>query len=126
MNEFVTVLGAVVPVFAVVGVGFALRKLNWLSEEADQSLLRLTINLLYPCLILDAVSGSPVLRNWSNLTLAPLVGLSTFALGLFLAKFLHRATGLPTMKAGRTFALTTGLYQLRFHSHPAGDAVVRK
>ncbi|MEI2727460.1 MAG: hypothetical protein V9H26_29390 [Verrucomicrobiota bacterium] len=40
MNEFLTVLGAVLPVFGVAGVGLVIRKLNWLTEEADKSLLR--------------------------------------------------------------------------------------
>ena len=53
MNEFLAVLGAVVPVFGIAGVGLAIRKLNWLTEPADQSLLRVNINLLLPCLILD-------------------------------------------------------------------------
>ena len=46
MNEFWTVLGAVLPVFCVVGAGALMRKLEWLTEEADQSLLRIIINVL--------------------------------------------------------------------------------
>jgi hypothetical protein len=54
-SEFLTVLGAVLPVFAIMGTGFLIRRLDWLSEEADRSLLRVTINGLLPCLIIDAV-----------------------------------------------------------------------
>ena len=42
------VLGAVVPLFGIALVGLVIRRLNWLTEEADQSLLRVNINLLYP------------------------------------------------------------------------------
>ena len=38
MNEFQTVLLAVLPVFAITFAGVLMRKLNWLTEESDQSL----------------------------------------------------------------------------------------
>jgi len=73
MIEFNVVLAAVVPVFLITGAGFVLRRLGWLTEEADHSLLRLTINLLLPCLLLDSALGNPALSEWRNLLLAPAV-----------------------------------------------------
>ena len=81
MNEFTTVLGAVLPIFGIAAVGLLIRKLNWLTEQADQSLLRVNINLLLPCLILDAALGNPALSEMRNLLLAPVVGFATMALG---------------------------------------------
>ena len=63
MNEFLTVLTAVLPVFGIMGVGFWLRRMGWLSADADQSLMRLTINLLLPSLIFDSVLGNAALRR---------------------------------------------------------------
>ncbi len=74
MIEFNVVLAAVVPVFLITGAGFVLRRLGWLTEEADHSLLRLTINLLLPCLLLDSALGNPALSEWRNLLLAPQSG----------------------------------------------------
>lgn len=110
MSEFQTVLGAVVPIFVITAVGLLIRKLNWLTEEADQSLLRVNINLLMPCLILDAALGNPALSEPRNLLLAPLVGFATLALGVLLAIASQRLHGLTEPSARRTFAFSVGLY----------------
>ncbi len=108
MNE--TLLSAVVPVFCLALVGLAIRKCNWLTAEADQSLLRVNINLLLPCLILDSTLGNPALGRAGNLLLAPLVGFGTIALGLGLAFALRRLAGPLDERIGRTFAFSTGMY----------------
>jgi len=110
MNEFHAVLSAVLPVFGIVAVGLLMRRLNWLTEEADQSLLRVNINLLLPCLILDAAIGNPALSELRNLALAPLVGFGTITLGMFLALAAKRLHGLTKPCEQRTFAFSVGLY----------------
>lgn len=110
MNEFLTVLGAVLPVFGVAVVGLAIRKLNWLTEEADKSLLRVTVNLLMPCLILDSTLGNPALSQIRNLLLAPLFGFGTVAVGIALALAMRPLPGLKEHSAARTFAVTVGIY----------------
>jgi predicted permease len=110
MSEFLTVLGAVVPVFGIAAVGLVIRKLNWLTEEADQSLLRVNINLLLPCLILDAAIGNPALSRLGNLVLAPVVGFGTMALGVVLALAARPLHGLTERRAERTFAVSVGMY----------------
>ena len=110
MTEFLAVLGAVVPVFIIAGAGFVMRRLAWLNEQADQSLLRVTINLLLPCLILDAALGNAALNRLGNLTLAPLVGFGTVALGMLAALACRRFLGPADQRTRRTFALTVGLY----------------
>jgi len=110
MIDFSSVLGAVIPIFGIALVGLAMRKLNWLTEEADQSLLRVNINLLLPCLILDAALGNRALLQWKNLVIAPLVGFSTVAIGMVMALWARRLAGLEGGKEGRTFGATVGLY----------------
>ncbi len=110
MTASLTVLGAVLPVFGLAVVGLVIRKLDWLTEEADQSLLRVNINLLLPCLILDSALGNAALARPGNLLLAPAVGFGTVALGLGLAAGLARWAGPLDDRARRTFALTVGMY----------------
>jgi predicted permease len=110
MIDFSSVLGAVIPIFGIALVGLIIRKLNWLTEEADQSLLRVNINLLLPCLILDAALGNRALSEWKNLITAPLVGFGTVAGGMLVALGTRRLTGLKSGKEQRTFAATVGLY----------------
>src|SRR5436190_5192948 len=58
VSEFLTVLTAVLPIFCIAGAGALLRQLNWLTAEADASLLRVTVNVLSPCLIFDSILGT--------------------------------------------------------------------
>ncbi len=110
MTEFLTVLGAVLPVFGVMVVGLVIRKLNWLTEEADQSLLRVTVNLLLPCLVLDSALGNPALSQIGNLLLAPLFGFASVALGIMIALGLQPLHGLRERPAARTFGVSVGIY----------------
>ena len=114
MLEFGNVLNGVIPAFLIVGAGFLLRRLRWLTAEADQSLVRLTINLLMPCLVVDAALGNPALAQWRNLVLAPLVGAGTFVLGMLFATPFQTVAGLRTPAERRTFSLTVGLYNYGF------------
>ena len=110
MNEFLTVLGAVLPVFCIMGAGFLLRRLDWFTEEADQSLMRVTINGLIPCLIIDSVMNNAALRQPGTVLLAPLVGFGTVLFGLGVAWLCRPLLGLREAAAGRTFAYCLGIY----------------
>lgn len=110
MNEFATVLGAVLPIFGLMGAGLGLRKLNWLTEEADQSLLRINVNVLLPCLIFDSALGNPALAQIGNLLLAPAFGFATVALGIALTLASGALHGLRERPAARTLAVCVGIY----------------
>jgi predicted permease len=110
MKEFLEVLNAALPVFAVIGVGLGMRRRNWLTGEADQSLLQVTINVLVPCFILDSILNNQALRQPGNFLVAPLVGAGTVCLGVGLARVFWGWSGLTDERARRTFAFTTGIY----------------
>lgn len=114
MSETAPVLGAVLPVFGIMVVGLAIRKVGWLTEEADASLLRVTINLLVPALILDAAFGNPAFSQPATLTLAPLVGFVTTAGGILLVWACRGLAGLRSLPAQRTFAVSAGMYNYGF------------
>ncbi len=100
----------IVPVFAMIGIGTGLRRVGWLTAEADSSLLKLVVNFLYPCLIFQNVLGNPALRNPANLAFAPLVGFVTMAVGIVAALYVGKLAGLSMGKGLRTFAFATGIY----------------
>ena len=118
MNEFPTVLMAVLPVFGLLGIGFWLRRRGWLTADADESLMRVTINLLLPALIFDSVLGNTALRRPENLWLPPLLGFGMVALGVALARVCARAAGLRTPQEQRTFAFLTGLQNYGYLTIP--------
>lgn len=107
---FREILNAVVPVFGVAGLGILIRKLNWLTEEADKSLMRVCVNVLLPCLILDKSLGNPALSQTSNLVLAPLIGFLLIGVGITIAYWAKLFHGLSEASQRRTFALTVGMH----------------
>jgi len=114
MNEFSTVFDAVLPVFGLMLVGLALRKGNALTEEADHSLLRVLVNVLLPCLILDSALGNPALSRPGNLLLAPAFGYGSVLLGIGLARGARMLHGLSERPAARTFAVGVGIYNYSY------------
>jgi len=105
-----TILGAVIPVFGVMGLGVFIRKLDWLTEEADKSLMRICVNVLLPCLILDKSLGNPALSQPSNLILAPLIAYLLIGLGMVAAYWAKPLHGLRSPEQRRTFAVAVGMH----------------
>lgn len=90
--------------------GFAIRRLNWLTEESDASLMRVVVNLLTPCLIADTILGNPAFERTDNVLLPPLLGLITTAAGIGVGRWLAPVLGAATEpRVGRTFALSVGI-----------------
>jgi hypothetical protein len=118
MNEFITVLTAVLPVFGIMAVGFWLRRRGWLTADADQSLMRLTINLLLPSLIFDSVLSNAALRRPENLLLPPLLGFGMVALGMGVARCFTGFAGLKTKPEQRTFTFVAGLQNYSYLTIP--------
>lgn len=110
MPSYWQLLLLILPVFALIGLGLGARRVGWLTEEADSSLLKLVVNLLYPCLILENVLGNEALRDPSNVVLAPLAAFVTISLGIFGALYFGRLVGLESGRGLRTFAYSTGIY----------------
>ncbi|MCL2304534.1 MAG: AEC family transporter [Planctomycetaceae bacterium] len=104
---------AVLSVACVIYGGFLLRRFGVLTKESDQGLLRLMINFLMPCLILDRVLFHNVFADPRNLYYPALLGAAVITVGILLAAcvgFLPGLwTGLDTRAKRGTFATCTGL-----------------
>ncbi len=110
IGSFLPILREVLPVFLIAAIGAAIRKLGWLTEEADQSLLRVTVNLLIPSLIFGSILDNEALRQAKNVILPPVIGFITVVLGLALGYLCRHRTNLPGDQAKRTFAYSVGIY----------------
>ncbi len=108
--DFPTLFGAVAPVFLIVGSGYAIRRIGWLNAEADASLMRVIVNVLFPCLILDTILGNSALAKTGNVFLAPAVGFGTVLAGFFLSYLAAPLFGIRESRQRRSFAFTAGLY----------------
>lgn len=112
--QTLAILGAVVSVFAVIAAGALARRANWLTHEADESLLRLLINVLLPCLIFASIVGNDELRKPANIVWPPIIGFATVALGIGLARLLAPLVAPGKLTEQRTFALSAGLHNFGY------------
>ena len=118
MMSLSDVLSAVLPVFCLALVGIGLRRIRWLTEEADATLLRLVVNVLTPCLIFDKVLGNRALQRAENLFIPPLIGFGSIVLGIGTCWLFRRRVGLKTDPEQRTFALVAGLQNFAYVPFP--------
>ncbi len=109
MASYWQLLLLILPVFALIGIGTALRRARWLTTEADSSLLRMVVNFLYPCLIFENVVNNEALRTPSNLVLAPLLGFGLMSLCIVLGKWAGARLGLQKGNGLRAFAFAVGI-----------------
>ncbi len=114
MYSYPQLLALVAPVYLVIAAGFAIRRLRWLTSEADASMLRVSVNFLAPCLILDSLVGNAAIRQPGNLLLPPLLGLLSCCLGYALAWIVAPWIGLRAPGQRRTFAFVIGICNYGF------------
>ena len=123
MPTYFQLLLLVLPVFLLIGVGVAARRMHWIEGEAETSLIRFTVNVCYPCLIFESVAGNVALRNPANLLLPPLVGFGITWLGIRAGLIVARAIGLHVGTGLRTFALAVGITNYGYLPLPIMEAM---
>ena len=111
------------PVFILIGVGVAVRRVHWIEGDAETSLIRFAVNVCYPCLTFEAVAGNSSLRTPGNLLLPPLLGFGVTVGGILLCRAAARAIGLHVGTGLRTFGLTAGIANYGFLPLPIMEAI---
>lgn len=118
LPNYWSLLALVLPVFAVIAAGAAARGAGWLKPEADESLLKLVVNLLYPCLIFHHVLGNEALRDPGNLLAGPLLGFVAMAGGILFAYAVAKRVGFAKGAGLRTFAFSVGIFNYGYMAIP--------
>ena len=111
---FTEILGAALPVFILLAMGFGLRRTKVIRTEADSSIMKLIIRVFYPCLFLDFIIGNPAVKEASTLVAAPLIGFLTITGGFLIGYLVARLIGLKRGAGLRTFAFCSGIYNYGF------------
>ena len=109
MTSYWELLQLILPVFALIAIGVVVRRVHWIEGEAEASLLKLVVNVLFPCLIFESITGNAALQDAENVLLPPLLGFVVTAGGFLLGRVIGKAAGLTVGTGLRTFALTVGI-----------------
>lgn len=123
MPTYWQLLLIVLPVFAIIGVGVAVRRVHWIEGDAEASLIRFTVNVCFPCLIFESVANNAALKDPSNLVIPPLVGFGLAWLSLSAGRLMAKAIGLQVGNGLRTFALAVGINNYGFLPLPIMEAI---
>jgi len=118
MREFLILAGSVAPIFAIITAGLLLRRFNWLTEDADQSLLKIVINLLIPALILASILGNETLRQPGNLIVPPVVGFGAATADIAFGWLVAQWSGAATRAERASFAMAAGLQNYLYYALP--------
>ena len=114
---------AVAPVMALIGLGLLLRRVNWISEAGEDTLLSLIVRVLTPCLIFESVVGRTTVSGVGDVLLPPLAGFVLTSVSLAVAWYVARSLGLTIGHGLRTFALAVGLTNYGYLPLPLMDAL---
>tara|TARA_B100001939_G_scaffold322480_1_gene312989 strand:+ start:592 stop:1557 length:966 start_codon:yes stop_codon:yes gene_type:complete len=111
--SYFTIFNACAPVFFIIGAGYACRQLGFVNKESDKSLVKLTLNILFPAFIIDHILGNEKLSSLPEIGIAAGTGFISLLFGIIVC-FL--ASGILKTKGDqrRAFAVTTGLQNYGF------------
>lgn len=119
------ILRALLSVFAIVGLGAAVRRAGWLDDAAETGLVGLLVRVLMPALVLSALLAHP--PGGHDLWVSPLTGalvtLLGFGLAALVAHLPARWTGLDGSVERRTFTLGAGLGNYAYLAIPVATAL---
>ncbi|MEM6279064.1 MAG: AEC family transporter [Verrucomicrobiota bacterium] len=118
MPSYLSILSATLPVFLVMGIGFGFHRRGWLSEEVEVGVMKLGLNLLFPCFILTLVPGNPALETISSALWAIGLGFVLVVIGIGIAWFVGVVGGIRKGEGQKTFAISAGIQNYGFLTLP--------
>jgi predicted permease len=113
----------ILPVFALIAVGVALRRYHLIEDAAETSMIRLVVYVCMPCLVFDTIVGNSSLRVPGNLLFPPLAGFAMTATGFGISYLAAKVIGLGKGTGLRTFALSAGICNYSYLPFPIVGAL---
>lgn len=109
-----SIITAIIPIYAMVFAGWAVRKIGWLEPQSDKSFMRFAIDVSLPCFIFYNMLGNERLRSVEF----SLTAISLGAVGVFLCLLIAWIASiflkLRVGEGQRTFVVTTGVNNYGF------------
>ena len=118
MQATYIVMNALLPIFAIISTGYLARRLGWINQAADRSIMTLIVNLLYPCLIFSFILNNDALRQVTNVLVPPLFGFISVIIGFSLSGLVAKKLNLSSKQECRTFSFSSGIYNYAYFAIP--------
>ncbi|MEM8955914.1 MAG: AEC family transporter [Verrucomicrobiota bacterium] len=118
MISYAHILAAIIPVFLIMATGFIIRRTGFISDKGDTALMKLSINLFLPSLILDKVVGNPLLSSSTIVLWAVGLGFGFVLVAMAICFAFAPLLGLEDGKGRRTFSITCGITNYGFMALP--------
>jgi malate permease and related proteins len=121
--DYLSILSVAVPVYLTMATGAIARRTGLLKPEADVSLMKLSVMLLTPALIIERVVGNPAVMCLPPVLVAAGLGYALVALGIAFTYFIAPLIGLKKGEGRRTFSVACGLQNYGFVAIPIVTAL---
>ncbi|MFZ2282028.1 MAG: AEC family transporter [Prosthecobacter sp.] len=121
--DYFSILSVAVPVYLTMAAGALARKTGLLKPEADVSLMKLSVMMLTPALIIERVVGNPAVMRLPPVLIAAGLGYALVALGIAFTYFVAPLIGLKKGEGRRTFSVACGLQNYGFVAIPIVTAL---
>lgn len=118
MLSFSTVLTAVLPIYLLGGLGYAMRRKKFLNEEMDRGLFRLVLHGFYPCLIVDKLLGNDLVRSVGMVSWGIGLGLGVVLTGFAISYLAAWIMRMPKGGGRRTFSLAAAIQNYGYVAIP--------
>jgi predicted permease len=112
--DYWTILEASLPVYFAIATGLLLRRFGLFPKELDAGVMRLIVNVLFPCFILDKILGNEALDKLTTIASATASGCILVLIGFGLSYLTALAVGMHKSEGLRTFSLATGIQNYGF------------
>ncbi|MGI9497545.1 MAG: AEC family transporter [Mariniblastus sp.] len=114
LENFVEIVIHTLPVFLMVSVGYLIRQLKVITDESEKSIVRLVVNVLYPCFILTKIPGNQSLQQLSVVFTALMAGFILTLTGLLVSRMLGGGFNIKKEDGLNTFSVSTALQNYGF------------
>jgi predicted permease len=123
MLDYLSILSVAVPVYLTMAAGALARRTGLLKPEADTSLMKLSVMMLTPALIIERVVSNPAVMKLAPVLIAAGLGYVLVVIGIAFTYFVAPFIGLKKGEGRRTFSVACGLQNYGFVAIPLVTAL---
>ncbi len=126
MLSYSSIFLAILPVFGLIVLGFALQRSGRVTRETEVGVMRLGIDVLLPCLIVTAILGNPILNRVWDAWSAIAIGFFITLIGYGVVYLVGLLGGLAKGAGLRSFIVAAGVQNYGFLPVPIVVALFGK